>query len=293
MTTIAILADVHGNVPALEAVLSDLDRHSVDEVLHGGDLVGRGPQGREVVDMVRARGWRGVRGNHEDYLVAFRQGNVRKEWLHGPEWAAARWMAAQLGDDGEAYARGLPISLTAETAPELRLVHGTPRSNQESIGPWTADEEIDERLAGIDEPLVVCAHTHRPLVRRPGRRLVVNVGSVGLPFDGDHRACYALLRRNAEGWHAEHRRLEWDRDRLLRLYRRTGFLEAGGITAALLEMEVRTARSQLVPFLDWARASGRAADAAALDEFRTTAARGSPAADGAAAARQAMPANRS
>ena len=76
MGSIAILADVHGNVPALEAVLADLERHPVDEVLVGGDLVGRGPQGRRAVAMIRATGWPCVRGNHEDYLLGFRHRRV-------------------------------------------------------------------------------------------------------------------------------------------------------------------------------------------------------------------------
>ena len=76
MTLIAVLADVHGNVPALEAVLDDIVAQRPDEVLVGGDLVGRGPCGKEVVLRLSELGWRGVRGNHEDYLLAFRHRRV-------------------------------------------------------------------------------------------------------------------------------------------------------------------------------------------------------------------------
>ena len=76
MSRVAIISDVHGNVPALEAVLEDLERRPVDEVIVGGDLVGRGPEGSKVVARIRATGWPNVRGNHEDYLLGFRRGRV-------------------------------------------------------------------------------------------------------------------------------------------------------------------------------------------------------------------------
>ncbi len=74
MARIAVIADIHGNMPALEAVISDLADQAVDEVLVGGDLVGRGPEGSRVVKRVRELGWPAIGGNHEDYLLAFRRG---------------------------------------------------------------------------------------------------------------------------------------------------------------------------------------------------------------------------
>ncbi len=97
MPRVAIFADVHGNIPAFQAILNDIDRQHIDEVLAGGDLVGRGPAGRAAVEMVRAKGWRGVRGNHEDYLQNFRQKRVPAEWWTLAHWSASRWMAAELG----------------------------------------------------------------------------------------------------------------------------------------------------------------------------------------------------
>ena len=132
MTTIAVLADVHGNMPAWEAAVHDVLRQSPDEVLLAGDLVGRGPQGAAVVQMAGRLGWRGVRGNHEDYLLAFRRGAVPDHWLQDPEWAAARWMAEELGAVGERVVTCLPFDLVARTAPEMRVVHGSPSSNQAS-----------------------------------------------------------------------------------------------------------------------------------------------------------------
>lgn len=251
---IAILADLHGNVPATDAVLADLARQGADEVLVGGDLVGRGPQGSAVVQRIRATGWRSVRGNHEDYMLDFRAGRVPADWLFTAEWSAARWMASELSPEEAEYIGALPFSLTSAVAPGLRLVHGSPRSAHEGIGSWTSERDLTAHLALVEEGLLVCAHTHRPMVRRLPGGMVVNVGSVGLPFNGDTRAQYALFERTAGGWEVELRGVAYDLAETLEIYESSGFLAAGGATARLLKLELENARPFLVPFLKWAEA---------------------------------------
>lgn len=271
MTRIAVISDIHGNVPALEAVLEDLASVGADEVLVGGDLVGRGPQGTEVVRRIAGLGWSTIRGNHEEYLLEFRRGDVPSAWLHAEEWSAARWMASELGEDEARWIAALPFSLTAEVAPGLRLVHGTPRSTREGIGPWLSDRRLGEHWAEVEEPVLVCAHTHRPLHREVDGGLVVNVGSVGLPFNGDRRAQYALFETSGAGtdggWRVELRQVAYDRDRIFRIYEETGFLARGGVTARLLRMELEHAAPVLVPFLKWAERRGVEPAETELDPF--------------------------
>jgi len=251
MIRIAVLADIHANVPALEAVVEDIRRQSVDEVLVGGDLVGRGPQGARVVEILDELGWPSIRGNHEDYVLEFRRHEVPDDWLVAEIWAASRWMADELDDWHAQYIDSLPFSCAAESAPGLRLVHGSPTSYHEGIGPWTSDETLREHLNSVDEDLLVCAHTHRPLRRSVSAGRVVNVGSVGLPFNGDARAHYALFEYADGDWEVELRRIDYDRDQFLEIYRETGFLEEGGLTASILRLEVERARPYLVPFMKW------------------------------------------
>jgi predicted phosphodiesterase len=250
---IAILADIHGNLRALDAVVEDIEGRGVDEVIVGGDLVGRGPQGAGVVDRVRELGWPSVRGNHEDYMIAFAREEVDPDWLVSDHWAASRWMAGELGAERVDYLDGLPMELRAERAPELRVVHGTQDSNLEGVYAWTDQGRLDELVSDADTAVLACAHTHRPLTfARPGG-LIANVGSVGLPFNADWRAQYAVFERDAEGdWDVEFRQVGYDRQRFLDDYEETGFLAAGGVTSALLYKEVEHARPFLVPFLKWA-----------------------------------------
>lgn len=265
MTRIAIIADIHGNMPALEAVVRDLAEQAVDEVLVGGDMVGRGPEGSKVVRRVRELGWPSIGGNHEDYLLAFRRREIPGEWLRAREWSAARWMANELEADDAAWIEALPFSIRR---PDLCLVHGTPETNREGIGPWTGDEEVAGHLDGIEEAVLACAHTHRPMIRETDDGMVVNVGAVGLPFNRDRRAQYAIFNSGGRhGWEIEPRQVDYDLEEVFRIYDATGFLAAGGVTARLLRLELEHASPILVPFLEWAKHLDLAPDTASLERF--------------------------
>lgn len=251
---IAIIADIHANLPALEAVEADIAVRGIDEVLVAGDLVGRGCQGTQTVTRIAERGWRAIRGNHEDYLLNFRRREVPASWLEAPEWAAARWMAAELDGASVDFLDALPFTCTAEFAPQIRLYHGSPLSYCEGLGTWTRDATLQAHLTSIEENVLVCAHTHRPLLKRLDEGLVVNVGSVGLPFNGDTRAQYAILSENEGHVDVEFRQVPYDRERSRIAYEGSGFLEEGGVTAHLLLMEIDHARPFLVPFLKWIEA---------------------------------------
>ena len=251
---IAVIADLHANLPALEATIRDIGAQGVDKVVVAGDLVGRGPHGTAVVETVRDLGWPCVRGNHEGYLLAFVHRRVPEDWWRTEEWAASRWMQAELTDDVVEFLDTLPTWLNVGGPGGLHIVHGSPVSNREGLGPWTSDDVLHEHLAPLTEPVLVRAHTHRPMRREIGDSIVVNVGSVGLPFNGDWRAQYSIFQAQGSGWDVELRQVEWDRPALLRAYKETGFLVNGGITAALLAREVKQARPFLVPFLRWCTA---------------------------------------
>jgi predicted phosphodiesterase len=248
---IAILSDIHGNVPALQAVLADLRDQEPDEVLVGGDLVGRGPEGDAVVREVMTSGWSTIRGNHEDYLLNFARRTVDPAWMHAEEWAASRWMAAELSPDALRWIGQLPYHARPTLTSDLHLVHGSPRGTTDGLGPWTPDEVLDAHLEPLKVPYLVCGHTHRSMTRTVPSGTVVNSGSVGLPFNGDPRAQYVVFTSHRGVWQVEHRALSYDIGETLQRYARTGFQQHGGATAELLALELRHARSFLVPFIAW------------------------------------------
>jgi len=265
---VAVLSDIHANPFALEAVVDDIARQNVDEVIVGGDMVGRGPLGSEVVARIQDLGWPGVRGNHEDYTLNFRRQSVEPGWLTAREWAASRWMAAELLPDQIEFIDTLPFTLAASGDASLRVFHGSPDSHCEGLGVWTDNAIIENHFNKIEESVLVCGHTHRPMVRETPGGLVVNVGSVGLPFNGDPRAQYAIFTQKRDHWEVELRQVDYDREAFLTTYKTSGFMDAGGVTAELLTHEIRHARPFLVPFIKWSAATGREpADMDALPEF--------------------------
>lgn len=256
MTKIAIISDIHGNQFALDAVIADITTRKVDEVLVGGDMVGRGPQGTAVVDAIQRCGWRSVRGNHEEYLIAFREKKVDPEWLKVKAWAASRWMAAELSEGAYQFIKTLPFSLRSEKEKEVILFHGTPRSNCEGLGVWSEDALLRETLFSEDCEVMLVAHTHRAYSWRLEERLLVNVGSVGLPFNGNQNAQYTIIEKTQVGWKVKFIEVVYDMDAFLKYYESSGFLKEGGITAYLLREEIKRARYFLVPFQRWIRLLG-------------------------------------
>jgi diadenosine tetraphosphatase ApaH/serine/threonine PP2A family protein phosphatase len=165
-------------------------------------------------------------------------------------------MTAELSDEDFLYLDGLPMTLQSSVAPELLLTHGTPRSHSEGLGPWTSAAKLEKIIQRLPESVLVCAHTHRQMYRRCPSGRVVNVGSVGLPFDSDTRAQYALFDWDGRKWTIDLRRVEYNLEEIFAVYDSTGFSPDGGVSSELLPHELTHAAPFLVPFLKWTEALG-------------------------------------
>jgi putative phosphoesterase len=169
---LALISDLHANVPALEAVLAEAERRAVDRVVCLGDAVDLGPEPGRVIEMLRERQIDTLQGNHDAFDGTAVEPRVVWEWT-----------GAQLSLEERAWLRALPPRLDYEfEGVKLACVHGSPRSADEQILPTTGEAELSQMLAGESCDVLVCGHTHVQFERRLGPRLVVNVGSVGMPF---------------------------------------------------------------------------------------------------------------
>jgi predicted phosphodiesterase len=181
--TVAAIADIHGNVHALDAVLADPRLQQADRIVVLGDVVA-GTFPTESFDRLAALGER----------VRILRGNADRIVLERKE-AEARWVYDQLGPDRVAAIEGWPLTFAVAVPGlgDVRCCHAIPRDDEEIITKLTPDEDVAAALAGTDEPLVVAGHTHMQLDRRVGSWRFVNVGSVGRPYEGRPGAYWALL----------------------------------------------------------------------------------------------------
>jgi putative phosphoesterase len=201
---VAALYDVHGNLPALEAVLPEVEREGVDEIVFGGDIASGAPQPRETVDLIRSLpNARSIRGN-ADRLddPAFRDDPGRI------------WVEEQLDEDQARWLAELPFSTIVDST---LYVHATPQDDETVITERTTDERLAEVLKGVEQRRVVVGHTHMQLERRVGDTLFVNAGSVGMPYEERPGAYWALLDEAVE-----FRRTEYDLEGAAELVRRSG-----------------------------------------------------------------------
>jgi predicted phosphodiesterase len=189
---VAVLSDLHGVLPAVEAVLAEPDVAAADRIVLIGDLAA-GPQPVETLDRLAALGEQAVwvRGNADRWMAILAAGGR----VDVPD-PVIPWAADQLRPDQVERLASLPLSVTLELSglgPAL-FCHGTPRDDEEVVLVDSRPQRWAEVFAGVDEQVrtVVCGHTHMPFVRLADRRLVVNPGSVGMPYGGAG-AHWALL----------------------------------------------------------------------------------------------------
>ena len=200
---VAALYDVHGNLPALEAVLEEVEREQPDAIVFGGDIVA-GPMPRETLELVRSLPTAHlIRGNADRLALEFRRG-LRRD----PE-GIGDWVGEQLNDEEAGYLESLPLTITVEVdglGPTC-FCHATPRDDEEIFTERDPDDVVAGMLAGTQETAMVCGHTHMQVDRRVGRWRVVNAGSVGMPYEHEPGARWALL-----GPEVKLRRTEYDRE---------------------------------------------------------------------------------
>jgi len=217
---IAAIYDIHGNLPALEAVLNEIDREGVDVIVVGGDIV-PGPMPRDVFEIllsIRDRvNW--IRGNCERDVVEAFDGGTFSHIKSKEVRAATLWTAEQMERRHRDFMAGLPekISFHVEGLGEVLFCHGSPRSDMEILTVETPEERLREELAGVKEDVVVCGHTHMQFDRVSDGKRVVNAGSVGMPY-GEPGAYWLLL-----GPDVSLRKTNYDLDAAADLVRKTEY----------------------------------------------------------------------
>lgn len=209
---LALISDIHANLTALEAVLADIERRHVDQIICLGDVAALGPQPREVLARLKALNCPCVMGNHDPFSPEL-----------SPLWDVIDWCVSQLSEDDldflHSFQPTIEVPLDAHTT--LLCFHGSPLSFTDQITSTTPDEELERMLGGHTATIMAGGHTHVQLLRQHRGALIINPGSVGMPFEkvrihGGPRifpwAEYAILDWTAGALGVELRRLPIDFD---------------------------------------------------------------------------------
>ena len=228
----ALISDIHGNLPALEAVLEDIDsRDDVDAVYHLGDLVGYAPWPNEVAALLRERGILGIAGNYDSTVATdydhcgCKADTPRQEELSHMSYD---WTREHVSEETKRFLGQLPFRMDLrprgghKSKPQIILVHGTPTLNTLY---WTEDrpdsfcKKMADTAGAKEGDLMAFGHTHKPWHREVEGIHFVNTGSVGKPKDGDWRAGYVLVEPAEKGFAVEFVRVEYDLDRSMEAIR--------------------------------------------------------------------------
>ncbi len=303
---LAVLADIHGNLPALHAVLAELERLQPDAVILDGDLINPIPFSGDVVDYVRQTDWVVVRGNHEFYLLDFGTERAIPGSEDPTRWGSLHFLVEHMTHEQAVYLAGLPDECTLYypgTQP-VRVAHGVPGRNRVGFYQEMPAAKIVPEIQNIPERTLISAHTHVQVDRHlslldvvdpfadphdetsryfdgfPGDRCaptahwhLINPGSVGLPLNGDPQAQFALLESAAEseepgGWRVRHLRIPYDRRPALEAFTTSGLLEMGGVIAQLFYWELVTAEPEIIHYYRWCRKNNHDPDLEIEDAFR-------------------------
>jgi putative phosphoesterase len=211
---VAVITDIHANLPALQATLARIDQLGITEIYCGGDLVGYGPHPNEVCALIAERGLPTIYGNY-DYAIARDLDDCGCAYItpHDRELGqrSVEWTLAHTDEASKDFMRELPFDLhfpVGET--DVHLVHGSPRKVNEYLFE-DKPGRLYERLAAAEtDSVLVFGHTHKPWVHEYGGVLFVNCGSVGKPKDGDPRGAFAILRGTPAGVEVTIERVDYD-----------------------------------------------------------------------------------
>jgi predicted phosphodiesterase len=245
---VVVLSDIQGNLPAFQAAIAQIEAWQPDLVLMAGDLINRGPNSLECLQLFeqyrQQQHWLPIQGNHEVWILRCGRSEPRSEGDRAIR-RFADWTWQQLADHAHCFT-GWPdhVCFDAPGAEQwVHVTHGTLISNRDGISSRTQDVDIERKIPA-DIALFISGHTHKVHQRTTadGTQLV-NVGSVGSPFDHDVRGSMGFFSFYDGRWHTDIKRFDYDRQQAQRDFETSGFLDYGGPLARLIFEEWKHADS--------------------------------------------------
>ncbi|MEZ4869827.1 MAG: metallophosphoesterase family protein [Caldilineaceae bacterium] len=265
---IAILSDIHGNLPAFEAALRHARVHAPDLIAIAGDIVIGAPDSAACWQLAQSLGAPILRGNHERYLGHFGTEAADPLWSTD-RFAPLQWAVTQFSTAERHAIADLPMTLRLPNTPDLLLVHAAVGSDRVNLPPHTPDAEVAALFPNVTERCIVRGHDHLARTQPWRDKVIVTNGAVGLPMDANPAAQYVLLDATKQGWHIQHQAAAYDLNAAIDRFRATDYVAVTGPMGRLFFRELVTATPHLVPFLRFYQQVADLPLATAVERFLT------------------------
>jgi predicted phosphodiesterase len=238
---IAFISDIHGNAVALESVLAHIGKKQVDRIYVLGDLCYRGPEPKRSLELIRSLQTEVIKGNADEWVVrGVNKGEVPDQVLHKMN-AEREWTVSQLDQDDLDYLTSLPTELHLSFAGvSISAYHATPDSLFEIVPPGSEDGLLQAKLmSAADSTIYMYAHIHKPYIRYIEGKVLINIGSVGLPFDGLAKASYAIVEIGNDGISTSIERVPYDIEKVVGQYGAVNYPNAEMMTGIVRNGSVK------------------------------------------------------
>ncbi len=224
----AFISDIHGNAIALEAVLQDIRKKKLDKVYVLGDICYRGPEPKRSLELVRSLNTEVIKGNADEWVVrGVQEGEVAPKALDLMN-TEREWTVGQLEQTDITYLKNLPAQLNWNwNGIEIACFHATPPSLFTVVPPNASDKELEKQFfQAVDAQVYIYAHIHKPYIRYLNGKVVMNIGSVGLPFDGLAKASYGIVEIKDGSVSTSIERVRFNTEKVIELYREVHYPNA-------------------------------------------------------------------
>jgi putative phosphoesterase len=257
---LAVLADIHANLTALETALNEIKNDAVDGFIVAGDMLA-GPNPVEVISRLRELNAWMIRGNNENYILQFASGHAPDWWYTTHQWSFMHWNYRKLDKETLDFVRNLPEQRTISIAgvDPVRVVHGSPRNISELVYPDKDISLLDIALEAVSEPVLIFGHTHIPWQMHRHDSLAFNPGSICATLTGRTGGSYAILSWENGNWNVELRELIYDIPLARKAFEDTGLLEEGGAFSERWLHDIESGRNTLPRFVEYAYRQAAAA----------------------------------
>src|SRR5690625_3003440 len=217
---IAFISDIHGNATALDAVLKDIKQRDIDEVFVLGDICFRGLEPQTSLDMVRTLNSNVIKGNADEWVVRGIEDDEVPEIVYEIMNEERNWTIKKLEVDSIDYLKNLPTELNLKFAGiKIHAFHATPTNLFDIVQSDESDEILAGKLILNEADIFIYGHIHKPYVRFVDGKCIINIGSVGLPFDGLNKSSYAIVEIEGDNVEASIVRTSYDVNKVVKQFK--------------------------------------------------------------------------